>query len=153
MSDVFADGAVNRAFAVAAFNRTWDLIDTSGRTAAETQEMLHLAHVSRWHWERADGYGAKQESVGDWLLARVYALAGDANSARRYGESSLRAASRGDLGPFFSGYGHEALARAARLAGDSDAMSQHLHEARSLAEQVADADDRKVLEADLDAIA
>lgn len=153
MSEVFDDPTTSRVFAVGAFNRAWDLIDRVDRSAEDTQEMIHLAHVSRWHWSRAEGYGPKQASVGDWQLARVYALAGDANGSRRYGELSLQAARDSDLGPFFIGYAHEALARAARLAGDSDAMSRHLHEARRSAEQVPVPDDRKALEADLDSIA
>ena len=82
----------------------------------------------------------------------MYAIAGDGVNARRYATTALATAEDNDLGAFFVAYAHEALARAAALGGDSDGASSHLHEARRLAAEVGDPDDRKMLEADLEDI-
>ena len=41
-----------RQVAVDLFNHTWELLETSDRTPAQDDRMLHAAHASRLHWER-----------------------------------------------------------------------------------------------------
>jgi len=55
-----------------------------------------------------------------------------------------------DLNAFLRGYAHEGLARAALVAGDGGAVAEHVAAARALAAQVASAEDRALLEQDLD---
>src|SRR3954468_10384571 len=49
------DAAAHRRSGVDLFNYTWTLIEKADRTEAETDEMIHAAHASRWHWARAEG--------------------------------------------------------------------------------------------------
>ena len=39
-----------RKLAVELFNRAWELMRRAERTAAEDDELLHVAHASRYHW-------------------------------------------------------------------------------------------------------
>ncbi len=109
--------------------------------------MVSLAHASLAHWrERAD-CAAQKLSIGYWQVSRVYAVLGQVENARRYGELCLTASAREPL--FYLGYAHEALARTTKLAGNAASAAEHLAKARLLAAQVADAGKRAALEADL----
>lgn len=141
--------AAHKHFASSCFNACWGLIDKEDRTAEEDEEMLRLAVTSHYHWTCRSNYGAKEASVANWQISRVYALLGDGPLARRFGQRSLDVLEGTDVGPFFAGYAQEALARAAAVLGDDDAMAVHLAAGRGLAAQVENADHRSWLEGDL----
>lgn len=109
--------------------------------------MIHLAHASLWHWLQRDDVTNQNLSVGYWLLARVYALVGQPENALRYGQRCLEFSK--ELPPFHQGFAHEAVARAALLRNDQSLHEQHLDKARGLLEQIADREERKLLEQDL----
>jgi hypothetical protein len=134
-------------FSTRCFNQTWELIEKTPRTPAEDELMRALSHASLWHWMQRPDVTERNLSIGYWQLSRVYALLGRAADAADYGELCLQH-SRAEA-PFFLGYAHEALARAARVAGDLQRMNQHLSTARQLAEQITDIQDRTQLEQDL----
>lgn len=147
----FDVAAAHRYFAAACFNAAWDLIDKKDRTPDDDQRMIAVALASLYHWSERPDCGDMQRSVGYWQASRVHALAGLAGEARRYGE--LCFAVSGELPPFYRGYAHEALARAARVAGDGAAAGEHLAKARALAAEIADEGERGLLDADLAALA
>ncbi|HJW21265.1 MAG TPA: helix-turn-helix domain-containing protein, partial [Candidatus Limnocylindrales bacterium] len=70
------DAAAHRRLGVDLFNHTWTLIEKPDRTPAETDEMIHAAHASRWHWGRAEGGTAANLGRGEWQCARVYSTLG-----------------------------------------------------------------------------
>lgn len=138
---------VNRQLAVELFNRTWELLDKETRTDDEKAEMLTAAFVSRHHWRQVgDG---KNFSVSDWQVSRVAAVLGYPDLAEEYGRRSRHVASLAGLGPFYVGYAHEALARAARLAGNRAEMAKQLEAAKEMLSQVEDHGERDLLGADL----
>ena len=137
-------------FAADCFNRAWSYIDKAQRTPAEDEQMLLLSSASLWHWTQRDDCTDRSLSVGYWQIARVHALLGRAADAIRCGELCLRHSQNEP--PFYLGYAHEALARAATIGGDNGRAAKHLSEARRLAAQVADADERSMLERDLEII-
>ena len=143
----FDVAAAHRYFAAACFNATWDLIEKEDRTPADDQRMISLALASMYHWSERPDCGATERSGGYWQVSRVHALVGLAGEARRYGEICREVS--GDLAPFYRGYAHEALARAARLAGDTAAAAEHLAKARALASEITDDGERELLVADL----
>ena len=113
--------------------------------------MIATAQASLWHWiERAD-CTAQNLSIAYWQLARVYAVLGDAGEARRYGEACMGRS--GESAPFYLAYAHEALARAASVAGDASTVERHLAEARTVAVRIAESAEREALEKDLATIA
>lgn len=142
--------AAHRFFSAECFNRAWDLLDKAERTAAEVEDMIHLAHASMWHWCQRPDQQQRNLTVGYWQLSRVYAVAGDPAPAAGYGRLSLEA-SRGQ-GAFLTAYAHEALARAAAVGRDRATMEGHLAEARALLPQVTDPEERGPLQADLNSI-
>ena len=141
----------HRWFSADSFNRAWTLIEKPDRTADDNERMLSLAHASLAHWrERAD-CTKRILSIGYWQLSRVHAVLGQAENARHYGQLCLEVSAGEE--PFHLGYAHEALARAAKLAGNAASAVEHLATARRLAAQVNDASERGALEADLAGLA
>jgi hypothetical protein len=145
----FDSQAAHRYFSARCFNQAWDLIDKEDRTPQEDEEMLRLSFASHWHWSQRDDYWAEKASIGYWQVARIYALLGQADNARRYGRLSLEASQEEGVGPFFRGYACEALARAEALAGDLAKAEEYLSVARNAAAEVREAEDRDLLLADL----
>ena len=146
-TDTPLEAASHRQVAVELFNRIWELLDKDRRSDAEEGEMLTAAFASRYHWQQVGD--AKNFSVSDWQVSRVAAVLGYPDLAHEYGRRCLEGASSANLDPFYVGYGHEALARAARLAGDRDETHRHLESARELLDQVVDSSARDLLAADL----
>lgn len=140
----------HRYFSAECFNKSWDLIEKPHRTAAENEQMLLRAIASLWHWTQRSDCTARNLSIGQWQVSRVFALLGDAKNAKHFAQNSLEHAK--DDTPFYRGYAHEALARAAMLAGDKESMEKQLALARENAAGCADAEERKMLEKDLENI-
>lgn len=141
----------HRTMAAELFNRTWELLDMGDRTPADDREMLGAAYASRYHWRMVGD--ARNQSVSDWQMSRVWAVLGDASRAADHGRLALQIAEVDDVGPFYVGYGHEALARAAQLDGDQVTRDRHLAAARDLLAEVGDTDEAALLRKDLDDIA
>ena len=144
----FDTAAAHRFFAANCFNAVWELLDKPDRTDEDDEQMIALAHASVWHWTQREDRLPRNLSVGYWQLSRVYSILGHGERARHYGNLSL-AASR-DEEPFYQGYAHESLARAASVLGEDAVLREHLALASQLAESVADVEDQKLLMADLE---
>jgi DNA-binding transcriptional MerR regulator len=137
-----------RRLAASLFNRTWELMEKQGRTIEDDDEMLHATHASRHHWGVVGT--PMHHARGEWQCSRVYSVLGRAEPALHHAQRCLTLAVDNDLGPFDIGVGHEALARAYRVAGDPKRQADHLALADAQAELIADTEDRKVLTDDLD---
>ncbi len=137
----------HRQLAVSLFNRTWELLDRDSRSHEERAEMLTAAFASRHHWREIGE--PRNFAISDWQVSRVAAILGYPDLADEYGQRSLETASKYRLGPFYEGYAHEALARAARLAGNRDLKKKHLEIAYELLEQVEESGERDLLAPDL----
>lgn len=146
----FDKGLAHRYFSADCFNRTWALIEKSGRSPADDEQMLLLTLASLWHWTQRDDCGDRSLSIGYWQVSRVYALRGEGRNALQFAETCLRYSQ--NQPPFFLAYAHEAIARAAVLNGETSRANNHIAEARRLATQVADPEERTALEKDLDTI-
>jgi hypothetical protein len=150
-NDKTQEPQTHRQLAVDLFNRSWELLDKSVRSDEDNAEMLTVAFASRYHWRQVGD--AENFSVSDWQISRVAAVLGYPELAEDYGRRSLHVASLAGLAPFYVGYAHEALARAARLAGNRDAVAEHLEAGFDRLSQVEDAAERDLLSADLKEIA
>jgi len=137
----------HRRFAVTAFNRVWELMESDGRTPADTIEMLHAAHASRHHW------GTIGEPVhfarGEWQVARMYSVLGRVEAALYHARLCLQITEEHGIGDFDLAFAYEAMARATALAGDMAASRGWLERARAAAEGIAADDDRQIVLADL----
>jgi hypothetical protein len=141
---------VHRYFSAACFNQTWDFIDNPDRTPEDNMMMLQTSMASLWHWAQREDATPQNLSVGNWQVSRVYALLGEADNARKYGEVSLKLAD-GEP-PFYTAFAYEALARAEMVAGNKTKMQEYLDKAHALAEKVEDEEDKQVLMGDLGSI-
>ena len=112
----------HRFFAADCFNKTWVFIEKPNRTRDEDEQMIRLAQASLWHWTNRADCDNQKLSIGYWLLARVYALAGRPEDAKRYADSCLQH-SKGEA-PFFVAYAYEAMARAEKVSGNSSLMEK-----------------------------
>ncbi|MFI4976500.1 MAG: hypothetical protein ACHP84_18345 [Caulobacterales bacterium] len=143
----FDIAAAHRHFAAACFNQAWDLIDKRDRSPAEDRLMVALNQASIFHWMNRPDCADRNLSVGYWQASRIQALLGNAAEARRNADTCLGFSA--ELEPFLLAYAHEALARAALLAGDAAQARRSLGEAEALAARVAKQHDRDLIAADL----
>ena len=139
----------HRHFSAECFNRAWDYIDKPSRTPQEGRTMLMLAMASFWHWSQRPDRAPSNLSVGYWQLARVYALLGQAEQAREYGQLCLAISQGEGIPPFYLGYAYEALARAESVAGFQDRKDEYLRLARRAGEAITDAEAKQMLLDDL----
>jgi DNA-binding transcriptional MerR regulator len=145
------DAATHRRLGIDLFNHTWTLIEKASRTPAETDEMIHAAHASRYHWSRA-GTTANL-GRGEWQCSRVYATLGRGEPAvwhaRRCLEYSEAAAAAGEAESWDVPSSYEAMARALAVAGDRAEAEEWRSRARAAVAAIAEPEDRQIIEQDL----
>ena len=141
--------AAHRYFSAACFNKAWDLIDQAVRSPAEDEAMLRLSLASAWHWTQRPDCAPSNLSVAYWQTSRIYAILGQADNARRYGQLSLEQCQHEGVLPFYLGYAYEALARAEMAAGNAPKTQEYLAQAHEAAERMTDEEAKKMLLDDL----
>jgi hypothetical protein len=128
--------------AAQSFNKTWDYLEMKRRTAKDEEMMLHLAHVSRYHWSLVGK--PRNQAVGDWQTSRVYAALREPALSLQFAKSSLEIAKKNKLSDVSSN-AHEAMARAHAIAGNKKLARDHLNAARETLESLEiDNEDRKI---------
>jgi hypothetical protein len=142
--------AAHKYFAAHCFNRAWDLIEKKDRTSEDDRLMVALNQASVYHWLQRPDCGNEQLSVGFWQASRIQSLLGNAVEATRQGDVCMLYS--GELKPFYLGYAHEALARAAKVAGNAELALSHKEEAKKLADDIRKIDERDLLLKDLESI-
>jgi hypothetical protein len=135
--------SAERQLGVDLFNGTWSLIESR----RDDELMVHMAHASSYHWAVAPECKPENRARGEWLLARIYALVGRSEPSLHHARSCLDWCERHDLGDWDLAFAYEALARASRLAGDDEAAERYVEQARAV--EIAETDDRELVEADL----
>lgn len=148
----FDQSAAHKYFATNCFNQAWDLIDKTDRTPAEDEDMIRLSLASHYHWTQREDYSDSSASIAHWQTSHIYAVLGQADNARRYGQLCLNVSQAEEIPPFFLGYAYEALARAESTAGNRKQAQEYIDQAKSIAEKIQEADDKKQLLNDLNTI-
>ena len=141
---------LHKHFSTHCFNKAWELIDKTDRSEEKTEEMVHYAIASLFHWSKRDDCTDRHKSVGCWQVSRCYALAGDPEQAERYGRLCLEFSENDE--PFYLGYAHEALARVYALTGNTKEKEKHLNIARDLSDKINDKEEKELHLADLKTI-
>ncbi|MFI7597446.1 MerR family transcriptional regulator [Actinoplanes sp. NPDC049681] len=139
-----------RELARTLFNRTWTLLGKESRSPEEDERMIHMAHASRYHWDAAGD--DQNRAIGEWQCSRVYATLGRAEPALYHARRCLTYAGRPGTDAWLVASAHEGLARAQAVAGDLEAARDSRSRAVALAEAVVDAEDRKIVLADIDTL-
>jgi DNA-binding transcriptional MerR regulator len=147
--DTPVDAVDHRRLGVDLFNKTWTLMEKEGRTPEETDEMIHCAHASAYHWIHVGT--AANRARSEWQCSRMYTVLGRAEPALDHARRCLEIceASPDALEDWDLPFAYEALARAHALAGDAEESERYLAKARELSAKIADREDRELLEADL----
>jgi tetratricopeptide (TPR) repeat protein len=137
----------HRRLGIDLYNRTWTLMDSPG------DEMLHCAHASAYHWMRSGGTTANR-ARSEWLCSRVYALLGRSEAALQHARRCIELVESApdEMEDWDLAAAHEALARAHLSAGETDEARRHLELAREETAKIAEEDDRKHIEADLESL-
>jgi tetratricopeptide (TPR) repeat protein len=145
----FDTAAAHRHFSAQCFNKAWEYIEKPERTADDDEQMLLCALSSLWHWTQREDCGDLQRSIGHWQISRICCLLGKRTDALHHAERCLHFSE--SLPPFYQAYGQEAFARiyAAAAQPDMPAVLEHLAKARALLPEIADENERRMVEADL----
>jgi DNA-binding transcriptional MerR regulator len=139
-----------RGLAAQLFNGTWALLEKESRTPEEDDRMVHMAHASRFHW---DNVGDDQHrAIGEWQVARVYAVLGHGESALFHARRCLDYASRPGIDDWLLASAHEGLARAQAVAGDVESARDSRDTALALLDKITDPEDREVVAVDIDTL-
>jgi len=130
----------HRRCASGLFNGAWTLLESTERTPAQSEEMVHAAHASRWHW----GVVGRPVNCarGEWLISRVYAVLGKGVQAREHADRCLAMCDEHGLGEFDRAFAHEAIARAASIQQDAQEVADHVQYGLAAAAQVVEDRDR-----------
>jgi hypothetical protein len=138
-----------RQVAVDLFNAVWRQLDRTDRTADDDAAMMHMAHASVHHWAQV---GTEINLArGEWQVSRVYAVLGRGEPALWHAQRCLDLCTEHGFVDWDLAYAHEAMARAYAVLGDADAVARHLAAAREV--EIAEDDDRELVEKDLATIA
>jgi DNA-binding transcriptional MerR regulator len=137
----------HRRLGIDLYNRTWTLMDTPG------DEMLHCAHASAYHWMQGGGTTANR-ARSEWLCSRVYSILGRPEPALHHARRCLELVESApdEMEDWDIAGAREALARAHLTAGETEEARRHYERAREDTAKIADPEDRKHIEADLDAL-
>ena len=145
MNEGFRDkNAAHRLFAVTFNNRAWDLLERRGRSAPESEEMIHAAHASFLHW-KAVGQPINMIRAY-YLLSYVYADAAVGQQATEYYEAArnLAEAESDGVEDWDRAFLLDAGARAYQAAGRSDESAALKEQARSAGEMISDEPEKEI---------
>jgi tetratricopeptide (TPR) repeat protein len=142
-----ADREADRRLGIDLYNRTWTLMDTPG------DEMLHCAHASAYHWLHGGGTTANR-ARSEWLCSRVYSILGRPEPALHHARRCLELVESApdEMEDWDIAGAREALARAHLAAGETEEARRYYERAREDTANIVDPEDRKHIEADLDAL-
>lgn len=123
------------------FNTTWTYIDKTDRTPDDDYQMILYAQASRFHWGFA---GTPVEfQAGDWLISKVYYILGHKEECMLAAKRCLDICQRENIGGFNIAFAHESMARACKLAGDTEGFNNHQAIALQKANLIDDEGDRE----------
>ena len=140
----------HKSFAKKCFNQTWDLIEKEDRSQEETDQMIHTAHASRYHWEFVGE--AVNLARGEWLISRVYAVLKRVEPCLYHADRCLQITLSNDVRDFDLAFAYEAMARACNLAGDEVETAKYITLAKDAGADIVDEDDRKYFFNELETI-
>jgi DNA-binding transcriptional MerR regulator len=137
----------HRRLGIDLYNRTWTLMDSPG------DEMLYCAHASAYHWMQSGGTTANR-ARSEWLCSRVYSILGRPEPALHHARRCIELveSSPAEMDDWDLAAAHEALARAHLTAGEMEEARRTYELAREETARIANPEDRKHIEADLDAL-
>jgi DNA-binding transcriptional MerR regulator len=145
--DAELDAEGRRRLAAALYNHTWTFLEMPDRTPAQTDEMIHTAHASRYLWGTV---GTEVNLArGEWLCSRVYAVLGRGEPALWHARRCVEINEEIRSGDWDIAGAYEAIARASAVAGDLPAARSWAAKARTACDAIAEDDDREIIAGDI----
>ncbi len=140
----FSEAEAHLRFARQYNLKTWELLDQINRTRDQAERMLDYAHASLAHW-REVGTAVSQQR-GEWMIARVHAVRGEAALALQHAERcmELTEAHRGEMADFDIAFAYEGMARGHALAGDRAKAERFVALAQQSGAAMANEEDRGI---------
>jgi hypothetical protein len=131
-------------FAKSTFNRCWELLEMAERTPVESEELVHAAHTSLYHWLQVGTPLNAQR--GEWMLAHVYTILEQPSLALKHAVRCMDLTEKYQLimKDFDLAFAHEGLARAYALAGEVEKAQDELELATAAGELIADPEDKEI---------
>jgi len=141
--------AEHRKLAIEANNSTWEFLDREPSSLSEQdiEEMTRRAYAAAYHWTRAENATVLNEIRASWLIAKVWIHQSRGDVALSISDRCLDLCSANDIKDFDLAYVYEAKARSFACLGDVDSARDAKRFALSV--EVADEEDRRLVEADL----
>jgi DNA-binding transcriptional MerR regulator len=139
----------HRQLGIDLFNSTWTFLEKEDRTRDEDDEMLYAAHASAYHWRHAEGARPENRARSEWQLSRVYAVLRRGEPAVHHAQRCLDHCLENGIGDWDLAFAYEALARAHKVAGDSDEFQRNLALAQNAGKKIVEAEDRELFEKDV----
>lgn len=128
----------HREIAKRCFNEAWDYLDKEKRDAKDEQEMLHLAHASRYHWSFIGS--PTNMAVSDWQISRVYAALNEPHLSLHFAKSALDIMQKSNLADILH-TGYEGIARAYAIAKDYPSARDYINKASAQLKRATGLDD------------
>ena len=116
------------------FNYAWDYLDRKERSPLDEEQMLHLAHASRFHWGLVGS--PRNRAVGDWQISRIYAALNQPGLSLQFAKSSLEICQKNDLQEVLA-TAFEAIARAYAVARDYSSARSYIEKSREQLSRVS----------------
>jgi hypothetical protein len=140
----------HKEFAKGANGQVWQLLGRSERSPAENEEMEFAAFASLYHWLYVGTEVHRQR--GEWLIAHVYTVLGNANLAIKHASRCLGLTEeyKGQMEDFDIAYAYEGVARANALGGDGEVARKYLEMAKAAGEAIADSQSKEIFVGDLE---
>ena len=141
------DPEVHRTFGITLNLTVWRELERTDRTPDDDQRLVDAAHASLWHWAQVGT--AANLARGEWLCAHAYTLVGRVEPALHHARRCVTVTEANGLGDFDAFYACEGMARALALAGNTEEAASWRERAVGALDEVADAEDCEICEADL----
>lgn len=141
---------IHKQLAIQCFNQVWDLLDKKDRTQMDDDTMLHMAHTSRYHWEKVGT--PVNLSRGEWQISRVYSVLQRPEPALFHAQRNLEICIEHQIVDFDLAFAYEALARAYKVAGNEQEMLHYKKLAIEASKAISKEEDRNLLMNDLNEI-
>ena len=135
--------------AVDLFDAVRRQLERTDRVPDDDAAMVHMAHAYVHHWAQVGG--EVNLARGEWQVSRVYSVIRRGEPALWHARRCLDLCTRYEIADWDLAYAHEAMARAYSVLGDEAACARHVAAAREV--EIAEGDDRELLEKDLATIA
>jgi len=134
-----------KRLAAQANNRAWSLSESTSRSPAESQEMLHAAHAAMHLWSIVGTDKNKAHALQ--LLAHVHSLLGNAAAASAYLAACAPYLSLPDREAWEVAMFHAVAANVAAAGRNAADHRRHHAQARELIDALPDREDKDILEA------